>query len=202
MNIFEISGVILGVVSLLLMVRQSLWTWPIGIVSSLAFAVLFFQSKLYADFVLQVIFALTGGIGWYFWASREQHNHHLQVSRLAMWQIIMLVIAMILSVSLSGTLLARYTDAHVPYWDSAASGMSILAQILLTRKKYESWFVWMVVDILSCGIYIHKALYLTAGLDVIFFVISAGGAYIWFREMRRGKSVPTDAILPQASPAK
>lgn len=65
----------------------------------------------------------------------------------------------------------------------AASGGSVVAQLLLLRKKLENWVIWIAVDVLSIGIYLYKDVYLTAGLYVVFLLLAIGGLIGWRRSM-------------------
>jgi nicotinamide mononucleotide transporter len=78
-----------------------------------------------------------------------------------------------------GTAVDRYTDADLPFLDAMASGASVPAQILLMRKKLESWYMWFAIDVLYVGIYIYKEVYLTAGLYVLFLGLAVAGLIEW-----------------------
>jgi nicotinamide mononucleotide transporter len=88
---------------------------------------------------------------------------------------------LISAVLIVGWLFSTYTDAHIRFWDAAVSGMSAVAQILLMHKKFENWYLWIVVDILSIGIYLYKAVYLTTGLYVMFLGLAIAGLIAWQR---------------------
>jgi nicotinamide mononucleotide transporter len=60
--------------------------------------------------------------------------------------------------------------------------MSIVAQILMIAKFRESWVLWATMDIVAIGVYFAKGLVVTSGLYVIFLVIAAVSAYLWYRD--------------------
>jgi nicotinamide mononucleotide transporter len=45
-----------------------------------------------------------------------------------------------------GWMLTRLTNAYAPYIDSAVLVLSVIAQILMMRRKLESWWVWLLVN--------------------------------------------------------
>jgi nicotinamide mononucleotide transporter len=94
-----------------------------------------------------------------------------------------------------GTLLDRYTDAAAAYWDASASVLSITANQLLARRVLENWVLWIVADALYVGIFMWKALYLSAGLYALFLGMVIAGLVRWTREYR-GISVeaPANAV--------
>jgi nicotinamide mononucleotide transporter len=79
----------------------------------------------------------------------------------------------------------RFTDAHVPYWDAGCAGISVAAQILMMKRRIESWHLWVVVDVVYTALYATKGAWLTVILYAIFAVIAIGG----LREWRRSTTV-------------
>ena len=52
------------------------------------------------------------------------------------------------------------------------------------KKILESWLVWIVADTIYVGIFLYKALYLTAGLYAVFLVLAVLGFIEWRKSMR------------------
>ncbi len=195
MSPLEITGVVFGLLSVYFSVKQNILTWPMGIVSVSAFGVLFFEIKLYADMCLQVFFLWSCIQGWYFWLHGGEHHSALRVTRLTGRQKAGIVAATFSAVVLIGFLFSRFTDASLPYLDSTASGMSVVAQLLMMRKKFEHWYLWIAVDILSIGIYIYKEVYLTAALYLVFLLLCIHGLRSW-----RGALAELESADPQGKP--
>ena len=63
----EIFGAFAGIVYVLLEIRQNIWLWPVGIVTSSVYIIVFFTSKFYADMSLQVYYVVISFYGWYVW---------------------------------------------------------------------------------------------------------------------------------------
>lgn len=181
-DLLEPIGVLFGLLTVYFSVRQNIWTWPTGIVSVSAFGLLFFEIKLYADMCLQMFFLWSCIQGWYFWLNGGENHTALHITRLTRQQITLVSIGLVASVLGIGFLFHTYTDAALPYLDSTASGMSVVAQLLMMRKKLEHWYVWIVVDVLSIGIYIFKDVLWTAGLYGVFLLLCLKGLSEWKRE--------------------
>jgi len=75
-NFIEIFGAVTGIVYVILEIRQNIWLWPVGIVSSAVYIWVFFTSKIYADMSLQVYYLAISILGWYWWVrgTRVRHN--------------------------------------------------------------------------------------------------------------------------------
>ena len=79
--------------------------------------------------------------------------------------------------------MATYTDASVPYGDAFTTVASLIAQWLMARKRVESWFFWISVDVVAIGIYWYKDLFLTSGLYAAFLVLAIVGLFAWRKSL-------------------
>ena len=67
MNPLEIAANAFTAVAIVLAGRNSVHTWWTGIIGCTLFGLLFAQSRLYADVVLQAFFVATSLLGWRRW---------------------------------------------------------------------------------------------------------------------------------------
>ncbi len=179
MNPLETLAALVGVVSVYLSVRQNIWSWPTAIVNVGLYAFVFYQSRLYADMGLQVVYVVISFYGWYEWLYGGKNRTKLNVSRTPRPLGVALAGIGVLSAYLLGTLLHRTTDAALPYLDSATTSTSLVAQWMMTKKLLENWLVWVAVDIVYIGMFIYKSLYVTAALYLVFLVLSVMGYRQW-----------------------
>jgi nicotinamide mononucleotide transporter len=66
-NYIELFGAVSGIVYVFLEIRQRIWLWPVGIITSAVYILVFFSSKFYADMSLQVYYLGISLLGWYWW---------------------------------------------------------------------------------------------------------------------------------------
>ena len=182
-NVWEILAVVFGIVSVYLSTREHIWSWPTALVNVSLYFVVFFEAKLYADMGLQVVYFALSLYGWYEWLYGGENRTELHVSRTTRTLGVRLVLIGVASAALLGTLLARFTDAALPYLDSATTSTSLVAQWMMTRKILENWAVWAIVDVVYVGMFVYKRLYLTAGLYTVFFVLAVMGFIQWKRSL-------------------
>lgn len=76
-NWMEIFGAVTGIIYVFLEIRQNIWLWPVGIVTSAVYIIVFFASKFYADMSLQGYYLAMSCIGWYWWVIGTGHRAHL-----------------------------------------------------------------------------------------------------------------------------
>jgi nicotinamide mononucleotide transporter len=182
-NYIELLGAILGIVYIFFSIRQSIFTWPVGLLTSILYVWVFFISKLYADMGLQVYYVVISIYGWYEWLRGSQSNHTepIKVSRLSMKLGIILSLVSLFLFILIWFILKNYTDSPVPMADALATALSIVATWMLARKILEHWLVWIFVDAFSICLFWYKDLLPT----VILFVVYTIMAYIGYREWKR-----------------
>jgi len=184
MNWPEAVAVATGIVSVYLSVKQKIASWPAALVNVALYFVVFRDAKLYADMGLQVIYFALSLYGWYEWLYGGENRTELKVSRVDARMAIRLTAIAVVGVAVLGTLFARFTDAALPYMDSATATTSLVAQWMMTRKVLENWAVWIAVDIVYVGMFIYKHLYPTAGLYAGFLVLATMGYAQWRRSFR------------------
>jgi nicotinamide mononucleotide transporter len=190
-SLTEVFGFISGGLCVWLTVKENIWNWPIGILNNVFFIILFWQSHLYADMGLQVVYIVLSMLGWYWWLRGGKGNTTLTVSHVGMRTV--LVLAVIGIVSTYGmTLYLRTVQDAAPFWDALTTVMSLIAQYLLTKKYIENWYVWMAADVIYVWLYSFKHLYLTGFLYALFFVMCVAGLVEWHRSMRLARK---EAIL-------
>jgi nicotinamide mononucleotide transporter len=66
-NYIEVFGAVAGVIYVFLEIRQNIWLWPLGIITSAVYISVFFTSKFYADMSLQGYYLVISVLGWYWW---------------------------------------------------------------------------------------------------------------------------------------
>src|SRR3954447_4002739 len=133
-NRWEVLAVIFGIVSVYLSTREHIWSWPTALVNVALYFVVFFEAKLYADMGLQVVYFALSLYGWYEWLYGGENRSELHVSRTTKSLGVRLLVIGVVCAAVLGTLLSRFTDAALPFVDSATTSTSLVAQWMMTRK--------------------------------------------------------------------
>jgi nicotinamide mononucleotide transporter len=182
-NYIELLGAILGIIYVFFSIRQNILTWPVGLLTSVLYVWVFFDSKLYADMGLQMYYVAISIYGWYEWLRGNSSNKSepLKVSRLTGRLALILASVSFILFFLIWFILNNYTDSPVPFADSLATSLSIVATWMLARKILEHWLVWIFVDAFSIGLFWYKDLLPT----VILFIVYTGMAVVGFIEWKK-----------------
>lgn len=182
MSGIEIAGFVTGAVSVWLAVKQSPWTWPMGIANAIFFFVLFWRSRLYGDMTLQLLFFSLCALGWYRWLFGGAGHTALPVSRLTPRGAIAYSTAGVIATAAFAPYLRSVGDAS-PWLDALTTVMSVEAQYLMTKKIFEHWYVWIAADIIYMWLYAERQLYLTSVLYAIFLAMCIAGLAEWRRSL-------------------
>lgn len=171
--------------------------WPLAIFSSAAYALLFAQYKLYGEAALQGLFIALALWGWWQWLrATGADGAALQVRHLpTRWRWRALV-ATLAAWPLLGLLLSRLTDSDVPFWDALPTVASVTGQILLGRKLVENWPTWVVVNLISVGLFASKGLWLTVLLYGLFALLALWGWRQWKQLADAARRAPAPAGKP------
>lgn len=179
----EAAAVVFGLLAVWFVVRQNIWCWPTGLIQVSLYVFIFFQVKLYSDVILHLIYVVLQIYGWIHWLYGGEDRDELPVSRLPGRRLALWTLLALIGTGAWGAVMARTTDAAVPYGDAFTTAASLIAMWLMARKHIENWHFWIAVDVIAIGIYLYKDLYLTSGLYVAFLVLSIAGLISWRRDL-------------------
>ena len=212
-NYIEVFGAVTGIIYVFLEIRQTIWLWPVGIITSAVYIWVFFTGKLYADMSLQGYYLVISILGWYWWGkgaglraagrrdeAKKEEEAEGEIGerdgrvgerrRVAGYKIKVQDRgdsgnSFLLLFAVLWLLLDRFTDSPVPGWDSFITSLSIIATWMLARKIYEHWFLWIVVNTVATGLFLTRGLYPTVILYFVYGVMSFAGLKAWRKTIRQ-----------------
>ncbi|MDB5672612.1 MAG: nicotinamide mononucleotide transporter [Alphaproteobacteria bacterium] len=188
----EIIAALLGLANIVLIVRRSVWNYMFGLLMVSLYFFVFLDARLYSDALLQIFFFVVQIYGWWHWARVEAEAGEVVVERLSALQRTVWSLATALTVFALGSLMRDHTNAAYPIWDASVAGLSVVAQILMSRRYVENWLLWILVDIIGIGLYAAKGLWPTVVLYAVFLVLAVVGFVQWLRAPR-GTPAPAGA---------
>lgn len=181
---------ITALVSVWLCIGAQLTTWGWGIVSVIAYGVVFWQSKLYANAWLQILYYLPISLyGWRTWLRQgPKHENDLPVMDLSAKAHALCWLAVLPLSALIVFYLKQKTNDPSPLWDGVTTGLAIVAQYMQARKWLPNWYMWIVADAISIGLFYSQRLGLTALIYLVFTLMCLSGYREWARLMQEGKA--------------
>ena len=170
--------------------KADVWLWPVGILMSLFYVVIFFHGKFYADAAIYLYYIGANTYGLFQWTrsrqktttendnSAEMPITHVPAKRVLPLAAVTLVLWMVLYL-----ILKTVTDSPVPLGDAFTTSVSIVATWMLAQKYIEQWWLWVVVNIVSTMLYFWKGLYPTGVLFCVYVIVAILGYFRWRKEM-------------------
>ena len=170
-SIVSLIGVTLGITGKRI-------TWPWWALSSALYGVFFLQYDLYASAALQIVFIVAAILGWFGWEPTGA-----KPGPLANKNRIVIVVAIFLA-TLALAPVLKSLGAASTYVDAILFFGSFAAQMLMVYEKYESWVLWLIVDMGYVALYASQGLLFTTILYAIFTVLAALGWSKWYAAHR------------------
>jgi nicotinamide mononucleotide transporter len=178
LSYLELIAVIASFVGVALGITGKRITWPWWALSSILYGVLFYQWELYASAVLQIVFIVAAFAGWFGWEPTGAKPGALK-SRYRAYVFIAIILA-----TLALAPLLKSWGAASTYADAILFFGSLTAQILMVYQKFESWIIWLVVDLGYVALYASQDLLFTSILYVTFTILAALGWSKWYAAHR------------------
>jgi len=185
MSQLEWLAAALVLINVALVALRSVWNYPFALAAVTLYAFVFFEAKLYSDMALQGFFFALNLYGWAAWMrARDESGIPVgwmsQRARLV-WTLVTIAAWVVWSFAMD-----RYTDAIAPWIDGAIAMLSITAQWLLARRRVESWWLWIVVDLIAIPLFASRGLYPTSAVYVVLLGLSIDGLLQWRRAAAAG----------------
>jgi nicotinamide mononucleotide transporter len=188
--VIEIIGAVIGLIYLFLEYKANVWLWPVGVVMSIFYVVIFFHSKFYADAAIYLYYIGANTYGLLLWTrSRKKplegngKTTELPITHLPAKRILPLGIVTFALWMLLYWILKTVTDSPIPLGDAFTTSVSIVATWMLAQKYLEQWLLWIVVNIVSTILYFWKGLYPTGVLFIVYVIVAILGYFRWKKEM-------------------
>ncbi|MCG2693713.1 nicotinamide riboside transporter PnuC [Candidatus Parcubacteria bacterium] len=218
MSYIEFFGTIFNLWCVWLTAKNKILCWPVGIVGVVFYMFLFYQIQLYSDLVEQVYFLVTSFYGWFLWLNlskakgEKDKDKRLKISRNTLKTNLVYGAIIIFGTLGMGyfmgnihTYMPKFFSepASYPYLDAFTTVLSFAAMILLAKKRVESWYLWILVDIIGVGLYYVKGVKFIAAEYFIFLIMATKGLISWQRQFKNYKEYPlqsrvSDSIVSQS----
>jgi nicotinamide mononucleotide transporter len=177
----EFGGTMTSLWSVWITQRRNVLALPVGIVSVILMGWFFRDIGLVGQEWLHWGYYLQ-------WTRGGEEQTELLVTRLSNpARVLALTGGAIATMALGWLLDAGWDDALYTYWDASIVAASVVAMLLLSRKKVESWWLWILpVNVSAIGLYLATGAYMFAALYGLFLVMAFVGLARWIRAARVG----------------
>ncbi|MGF1715478.1 nicotinamide riboside transporter PnuC [Photobacterium chitinilyticum] len=213
MSWIEAVGTVFGLLCIWYASQEKTINYLFGLINVTLFAIIFYQIQLYGILLLQFFFFCANLYGWYAWTRpASDSGDMLEVRWLSKQKLVVTAVVSVLAIGLMtmyidpfffalanitvdglnlfGADLAGPTlepDAF-PFWDATMTVLSVVAQVLMTRKYVENWMLWVVINVISVGIYAAQGVYALSIEYAILLFIAANGTRAWMKTAKQNQA--------------
>lgn len=187
MSYLEWAAAAFVLINVALVALRSVWNYPFALIAVTLYAFVFFEAKLYSDMLLQGFFFVLNLYGWAAWM-RARDDRGVPVGWMTARARQGFAVATIVAWVGWSFAMDRYTDAIAPWVDGAIAMLSITAQWLLARRRVESWWLWIAVDLIAVPLFAWRGLYATSAVYVVLLGLSIDGLLQWRRAAATGRA--------------
>jgi nicotinamide mononucleotide transporter len=175
----EIIAVIFSLLSVIFAVKNNILTWPTGILGLSFYALFFYNNHIWGNMFLQIPFLIQSIYGWLKWESK--------VTSKVQWldkndRNILIVLSFLFIIFVTYILL-MFKDGS-PYFDGLTTSLSLIAMLLLVKRKIDTWLYWIVTDILFVIFFLNDGHYLSASIYTIFLILAITGLIKWRKNLK------------------
>lgn len=179
----DIVTTVLGLAYILLEYKASPWLWLVGFVMQALGIVLYYQKGIYADCAMEFYYLLMTVYGYWRWVKGSKTKQELPIRHFPR-RLILLWTGIIAGIwAVIYWLLVTYTNSNVPLVDGFTTALSLVGIWALAHKYLEQWFIWIAVDIVTCGLYFYKGIPFKGSLYGLYVIIAVFGYFKWKRLM-------------------
>ncbi|MBU6157660.1 MAG: nicotinamide riboside transporter PnuC [Bacteroidetes bacterium] len=191
-SLIEYMAVITGIVSVWYSKKESVWVYPIGLINTLLYIYLSANASLFGESAVNLFYTIMSLYGWWCWTARDRDTKkpilHISKSSSGLIALQLLFFGLIfLGLILILTYLkSNFYPGTVPWADSLATAAAFTGMWLMTRKKLESWYWWILTNLVSIPLYIYKGYALTGVYYFILLGLAIAGLRSWDKKIKSG----------------
>ena len=177
----ELIAVFFGLLSVWFSKNNNVLVYPTGIINTSIFVYLLVKWELLGDMIINVYYFLMSIYGWYYWTRKSNNEGYTPITRIHSTDIKIILIIIISSVLFVSYLYSFFEkwSGFVSYVDIITTAIFFAGMWLMARRKIESWFFWILGDIISVPLYFAKGLAFSSFQYLIFTFIAIAGYYKW-----------------------
>ena len=189
--ILEITGVALGLLSVVYAKKNSVLVYPTGMFSTAVFVYLLMKWSLLGDMLINAYYFIMSVYGWYYWSQKKEaiYIHRVDFTNARERQISVVLFFLSLGFIFGVYQVFDRWNNWTAYIDTLTTAIFFVGMWLMARRKVENWIFWIVGDLISIPLYFVKGLTLTSLQYLIFTIIAIFGYRAWKKILN--KSLPT-----------
>ena len=192
----EYIAVFAGIISVWFSRKENIWVYPTGLINTVFYIYLSFKSGLLGGASVNFYYTVMSIYGWIWWAKKDDNkNIVLQITssdkKEWMAQVGFFLAFYLLIYCALSYLKTNFAPEAIPLADALASASAFTGMWLMTKKKIESWYWWIITNIVSIPLYFVKHYVFTSVYYFILLIMAVFGLMEWIRRSQRHAATTT-----------
>ena len=187
---YEIVAVLAGIASVWFSRMENTWVYPVGLINTTIYIYISLAYHLPGEACVNVYYTVMSVYGWYMWLKKDASDRKLlsiAFSGRQMWiyQLLFFSFFYVVIYFALVYLKENFFEGAIPWGDAFASATAFTGMWLMTRKKVESWYWWILTNVASIPLFYSKGLVLTSIYYFILLVMAFSGLAAWRRKAKK-----------------
>ena len=207
--IFNYSITLAGFLYLVCAARCSFWIFILGFYQPIAYGFVCLNAQVYGEMIINFAYfapmQIVGAILWFKNAKKNKFTsdtprvEKVEIKTLKPKQYLWLVPVVIATYIILYFILTKLNGQRLPYLDALISVGYTLGTLLLTLRYVENWYVYLVVNALSCVLWVILAVQGNGDawyifiLDIAYLLYTIIGLVQWRKYAKLDKQTESDS---------
>jgi nicotinamide mononucleotide transporter len=193
-TLLEVIAVIAGILSVYFSRKENILVYPVGLINTIFYVYLSFRYHLPGEAVVNFYYTVMSFFGWWQWARRDSARQKIVHIRFEkggerIYHLLFFFCIFLASFFSIKYLKGIFFEGAIPLPDALASAAAFTGMYLMTRKVVESWYWWILTNIISIPLYYVKGLALTSVYYGVLLVLAIFGLVEWRRKAKELKTL-------------
>ena len=189
---YEYLAVFAGIISVWYSRKENILVYPTGLVNTIIYIFISFKGKLLGEASVNFYYTIMSVAGWYMWTKKDTKQEkilHITISSKKEWVYQFFFFAVFYVVIFYALTYFKtvFFEGVIPWADALASASAFTGMWLMTKKKVESWYWWIVTNITSIPLYFVKHYVFTSVYYVVLLIMAVFGLMEWLKRVKKHK---------------
>lgn len=179
--VLEIVAVVFGFLSVWFSKQNNILVFPTGMISTAIFVYLLFKWELLGDMMINGYYFAMSVYGWYIWTRKVDSTYVTPISTTTQKEKQISIDIFITTLFFVFVVYKSFDKwiGWIAYVDTLTTAIFFVGMWLMARRKIENWIFWIIGDIISVPLYLHKGFTFTSFQYLGFTIIAIYGYIAW-----------------------
>ncbi len=183
----EYTAVVAGILSVWYSRKENVLVYPIGLINTAFYVYISFKGHLLGEATVNLYYTIMNVVGWYLWTRKDAKAKpvlKITSASTSEWMLHLSVFAGLYLLIYFALIYFKnnFYEGIIPWADALASASAFTGMWLMTTKKVESWYWWILTNIVSIPLYFVKHYVFTSVYYMILLFLGIAGLIEWRRK--------------------